>query len=184
MTRILYALPSVGRGHAIRAKVILNELQKKNKIFIITSAKSYEYLKADFSAIEEIPGLEIAIKNNKVQVIATLYKNLKKCNIKNYQRIKEVYRKVRAFKPQIVISDFETISSYMAKRLKVPLIELDNQKYLTQGEYMIPFNKIPRFLLARLVIWLITKKADAYVTLLRKGEEIEAQKNMYTIPPI
>ena len=46
MARILYGVISIGLGHAIRSKVIIDHLKKKHhKVLIITSHGTYDYYK-------------------------------------------------------------------------------------------------------------------------------------------
>ncbi len=184
MAKIIYGLPSIGMGHAVRSKTVIQHLEKKHTVLVLTSGTSYNYLKKHVKNIYKVPGLELAVSQNKAQVIGTIWENAKKLNFKNNKQLQQAYKKIKRFNPSIAISDFETFTDYFAKTLTIPIIRLDNQKYLTNGKFHVPIKQIPSYLLARFTIWLITKKADAYVTLVLPEDKIKAQKNVYTIPPI
>ena len=56
MARILYGVISIGFGHAVRSKVIIDHLLKqKHKVFIITSHNTYEYYKKYYDNLDENP---------------------------------------------------------------------------------------------------------------------------------
>src|SRR3989344_7109038 len=138
MSRILYGLCGVGIGHAVRAKVIINQLRKKHEVMIICSHQPYEYLSKVFDNVHRIDGFELEFKRNSIIKYLTFLKNLSKFSIKNYNELKKITKKIKEFNPDYVISDWETVSSFIAKKLKIPLISIDNQHFLMKGSYEIP----------------------------------------------
>src|SRR3989344_2416500 len=130
MVRILFGLCSVGLGHAIRSKVIIDHLMEKNDLFILASNKAYVYLKKYYGdRVYNIEGFELVFRKNIVLSLKTLLKNLRKVSYKNYVRLNNVRDLVDRFDPQIVISDWEIFSSFVARDRKIPLISIDNQHY-------------------------------------------------------
>ncbi len=184
MAKILYGVCNVGMGHAIRSKVILQHLEKKHEILIIAADPVYTYLKKHFKNVHKIPGWKLIFKNNRVKPLRTIIANARQINSKTKQNIKRTYKKIQKFKPQIAISDWETVTGHMAKKLQIPLVAIDNEKYLTSGKYTVPLKYIPSYLLTRLTIAIITKKADSYLVLLLPGNKIKEKQNIHSIPPI
>ena len=122
MTRILYGLCGVGIGHAVRGKVIIEHLKKKHDVLIICSSKPYDYLKREFKNVHKIEGFELIFRDNSIADYLTFLKNLKKIYRLNLENIEKI---IEDFKPELIISDWETFSSIYAKRNDIPLISID-----------------------------------------------------------
>ena len=45
---ILYGLNGEGMGHALRSKVVIEELQKEHKVKVITADRAYSFLRKFF----------------------------------------------------------------------------------------------------------------------------------------
>lgn len=185
MARILYGLCGVGIGHAVRGKVILNHLKKKHEVMIICSHKPYEYLSKIFNNVHKIEGFELEFKRNGILESLTVLNNLKKFSRKNYNQLKEIIEKIKKFNPDYVISDWETLSSFVAKKLKIPLISIDNQHFLMKGHFKVPKKYFFDYLKTKMVISLLMKKANYYIissfysTKLKKKE-----KGVFLVPPV
>lgn len=182
MTRILYGLCGVGIGHAVRGKVIIEHLKKKHDVLIICSSKPYDYLKKEFKNVHKIEGFELIFKNNSIADYLTFLKNLKKIYRLNLENVEKA---IEDFKPELVISDWETFSSIYAKRNDLPLISVDNQHFLISGEFDFPKRYFWDYLKAKFTINLLMKRADYYIitsfyqTRLRNRHE-----NIFLVPPI
>lgn len=185
MSKILYGLCGVGIGHAVRAKVILTHLKKKHEVMIICSHQPYEYLSKIFDNVYRIEGFELEFKKNSIIKYLTLFKNLGKFNRKNYNSLKNIIEKIKEFNPDYVISDWETLSGFIAKRLKVPLISIDNQHFLMKGSYEIPKKYFFDYLMAKLTIFLLTRKADFYIiTSFYYNKLKRDEKHSFLVPPV
>src|SRR3989338_1153896 len=105
MARILYGVISVGFGHAMRSKVVIDHLKKSgHKLFIITSHKVFDYYKNYYNNIYNIEGLELVFRKNAVLNIKSLIKNIQKISKKNYDKLIKVKKAIDEFNPDIVIS--------------------------------------------------------------------------------
>ena len=60
MARILYGVAGEGFGHTIRSRVVIEQLNKNHKIKVLSSAKSYNYLKKFFD-VEKINYFKIIV---------------------------------------------------------------------------------------------------------------------------
>jgi len=182
MSKILYGLCGVGIGHAVRGKVIIEELRKNNEVMVICSSKPYEYLNKYFDNVHKIEGFELVFRNNSIADYLTLFKNLKKINKLNFESIYELLDK---FNPDLVISDWETFSSFYAKKRNIPLISVDNQHFLVSGNLDFPKKYYFDYLKTKIMINILAKKADYdiitgfYETKLKKN-----YKNVFLVPPV
>ena len=128
--RILYGVVGEGMGHAIRSRVILDELSKHHDVQVVVSGRAYDYLKqraSEHLQVQKIWGLTIVAEDNEVSNFKTLLENAKNAitggwpaNVKAYFEIAE------KFQPDVVISDFESWSYLFAKNRGVPVISVDN----------------------------------------------------------
>lgn len=184
MARILFGLCSVGLGHAIRSRTILEHLIKKNEVFILTSNESFAYLSNYFKNIHEIPGFELAFKRNKVLTMRTILKNLKKINPKNIAKINQVYKEIKTFNPELVISDWEPFSSLVARKLNLKLVSLDNQHYLMFGSYSYPKKYWLQRLKAAFIIKYLMKKPDSYLVMTLPKQKLKRNRNTIRINPV
>ena len=58
--KILYGVTGEGVGHAIRSRVLLEELVKEHEVHIVVSGRATEYLEKRFANVHRIWGLTIA----------------------------------------------------------------------------------------------------------------------------
>lgn len=185
MARILYGLCGVGIGHAIRARVIIEHLKKKNNVMVVCSHRPYSYLSRLFKNVHKIEGFELAFKNNSIVNYLTFLMNLKKLSNKTFKRLDIVRRIIDEFKPDVVISDWESFTSLLAKRYRIPLISIDNQHFLIKGRFEFPKKHILNYIKAKIVLMFLIRNADYYIissfyeTSLKKS-----YKNIFLVPPI
>ncbi|MBI2148218.1 hypothetical protein HYU23_00915 [Candidatus Woesearchaeota archaeon] len=185
MARILYGVVSIGLGHAMRSKVILDHLKKQgHKIFIVTSHKVYDYYKNYYDNVYNIEGLEIVFRKNAILNLRTLIKNLQKASKKTYYKLVKVKEAIDKFNPEIVISDMETFSTYIANEKNTPSITIDNQHYLIYGKFKVPEKYKLSYLKALMIVKGIVFKTKYYLIMTLPGSVIENKPNIFQIKPV
>ena len=184
MVRILYGFCGIGMGHYIRNKEIINELDKKHKILIVCSGEPYKRLSKERNNVYDTGGFELFFKNNRIINIKTIQENIKKLNQKTFNNLKKIDKIILSFKPNIVISDWESYSSFKAKELKLPLISIDNQHYLIYGKYKTPIRESFQKIKAEIILKSLVKEADIYIILLYPNCLLEYKKNVFGTNPI
>lgn len=113
-------------GHATRSAVVLAELVKEHEVHIVVSGRAREYLARRFENVHGIWGLTLTYEGNEVRKWQSVLENLKGAvegwplNVRAYLELAEAY------KPELVISDFETFSYLFAKRHRLPVLSIDN----------------------------------------------------------
>ena len=144
--RILYGIQLNGNGHITRSLELINQLKAKgHKVDVIASGGNYSIELPDY--IKKFKGLSMYfnkyVRINKLKTILSL-------NI--FKLIKDIHYDCSQF--DLVISDFEPISAYSAKKYKVKSIGISNQvsitkknffeslfiKYFAPCDYYIPLN--------------------------------------------
>jgi uncharacterized protein (TIGR00661 family) len=121
--RILYGIQGTGNGHITRSTKIIDALQKKGcNVDVIFSGCDTNKI-YDSSVIKPVgfyKGFTFSIKQGKIQVLATAK------NLSLWQFIKDVLS-FDASGYDLVITDFEPVSSMIAKKNKVPCIGIEHQ---------------------------------------------------------
>lgn len=136
--RILYGVCGEGMGHAIRSGVIIDHLLEKNDVTIFTSDRAYQYLSRKYDDVYEIEGFNTVYEENEVQYRRTFTKNIKWVPLDLPHNIRLMYNVAKAFKPDLIISDFEFYSNILNKILRIPLVSLDNMHVITQCYTDVP----------------------------------------------
>jgi uncharacterized protein (TIGR00661 family) len=180
--RILYGVSGEGSGHSSRALEIGRYLLGKgHELRMVSYDRGARNLQGTFRVIE-IEGLHIVSRNNRVRPVATLWHN--------FRRVPSALRRLRAlrqelgdFSPEVVITDFEPVTAWLAKIRGWPLISLDNQHRMRYMHYQSPLRLMLSRLLTESIIRIMVPSPDvALATTFYQGEV----KNNFTFlfPPI
>ena len=131
--RILYGVVGEGMGHAMRSRVILDELVKHHQVQVVVSGRAYDYLQKRASeqlSVKKIWGYTLVYEDNEVSAFKTAAQNLKGAltgwpeNIKAYVEITE------RFEPEVVISDFESWIYLFGVNHRLPILSVDNMQII------------------------------------------------------
>jgi len=124
--RILYGVVGEGMGHATRSRVVLEELVKEHQVQVVASGRAHGYLAERFPEVHRIWGLTIHYEGNAIRRIPTVLRNLRGAVGGWPKNVGEYFKLLVSFRPEVVISDFESFSYYFGKVHRVPVIDLDN----------------------------------------------------------
>jgi len=137
--RILYGVVGEGMGHATRSAVVLDHLLARgHEVRVVVSGRAHGFLAERFRgrprfALEEIHGLVFSYRGKGVARAASLRVNLATApagllrNLRAYRRVAE-----DRFRPEAVISDFESWSFLYGVAHGVPVLSLDNVQALAR----------------------------------------------------
>jgi uncharacterized protein (TIGR00661 family) len=127
-----------GRGHAARSLQIIQWLVARgHRVKVLTGGDALQVLGGRGLDLCEVPMLRYrfrpdgaldawrTIKENAARAIGLIFRSGPR-----YRRIAEL---TREFRPDLVISDFEPYLSRVAPRLKIPLLAIDHQHFLTES---------------------------------------------------
>ncbi|MCA1829757.1 MAG: teichoic acid biosynthesis protein, partial [Myxococcales bacterium] len=154
--RILYGVVGEGMGHAIRSRVILDELAKKHEVQVVVSGRAHDYLAqraggAGFAGdgrtpkagalegavqVRKIWGFTIVTEDNEVRNFRTLLENLKGAFTGGWPKnIKAYFDIADNFRPDVVISDFETWSYLYGVNHRLPIVSVDNMQIINRCKH-------------------------------------------------
>ena len=123
-------------GHATRSRVILEELVRdQHEVHIVVSGRAREYLARHFANVHRIWGLTINYGGNRVRNLRTVVQNLRGAIGGWPANVSAYFNVLSQFRPQVVISDFETFSYLVGKALRLPVITLDNIQVISRCEH-------------------------------------------------
>ena len=120
-------------GHAMRSRVMLDELIKRHDVQVVVSGRAYDYLEArvpEQLAVKKIWGYSIVYEDNEVQNFKTLLQNVKGAVSAGRRTSGPTSMSPRSFEPDVVISDFESWSYLFAKSHGLPVISVDNMQII------------------------------------------------------
>src|SRR6516162_994100 len=125
MSSILYGVNGEGSGHSTRAKEVISHLQEQGHIVRAASFdRGLKNLGASFD-VTEVFGFRIAYVNNRVRYRRTLARNLVKAP-RAARSMGSLLRKAKEWDIDLVITDFEPLTCHVGRRLRLPVISIDN----------------------------------------------------------
>ncbi len=183
MAKIVYGVSGEGSGHSSRARVVISHLLRKgHEVKVVTYDRGVQNLGNDFDVTETI-GLSIITEDNKVSKSKTLAHNLAILpNGENkYHKIKnEIFKK---FKPDVVITDFEPQTAYLANHYHIPLITIDNQHRMRYLDHNCPLEMIPDALMTENIIRAMIPRPDYSIIISFYEGKLKNKRSCLT-PPI
>src|SRR4051794_25236796 len=150
--RILYGVVGEGMGHATRSKTSIEWLLSRgHQVKVVVSNRAYGFLDKAFSpafprcdeapestraAIDviEIQGLTMKYVDNEFAEGASVLHNVLRAPGMIAENVGAYYEDVVRWKPQAVISDFDSFAYLFAKVHRLPIISIDNQQVLQRCE--------------------------------------------------
>lgn len=126
-------------GHAIRSRVVLDELVKHHDVQVVVSGRAHDYLAkraGEHLAVKKIWGFTIVTENNQVSNSKTLLENLKGAVAGGWPRnLRAYFDLANEFKPDVVVSDFESWSYLYAVNHRLPVISVDNMQIINRCKH-------------------------------------------------
>ncbi|GAC1338827.1 MAG: hypothetical protein NVSMB23_07040 [Myxococcales bacterium] len=133
--RILYGVVGEGMGHAMRSRVVLDHLVERHDVQVVVSGRAYDYLNqraSEHLAVKKIWGLTIVAEDNEVRNFRTLLQNAKGAVQGFPQNVRAYFDIAEKFRPDVVVSDFESWSYLFARNLGLPVVSVDNMQVINR----------------------------------------------------
>jgi uncharacterized protein (TIGR00661 family) len=135
--KILYGVVGEGMGHAMRSRVIIDELVKQHDVQVVVSGRAHDYLKmreGEHLRVTKIWGLTMIYEDNELMKLKTVLANVKGGFVKGGLpgNIKTYFELAEKFKPDLVVSDAESWSYVFGKNWRLPVISVDNLQMLNR----------------------------------------------------
>ena len=182
--RILYGVCGEGMGHAIRSAVVIEHLLEKNEVIIFASDRAYKYLSNKFDDVYEIEGVNTVYEGNQVNNTKTLISNIRDFPLDLEYNMRLMYSVAKAFKPQLIITDFENYSNLLSKILRIPLISLDNMHVITQCDIRVYTQYLSDRIRAAGVVRLFVQRPRQYLITSYYFPPVKNPEKVKMFPPI
>ncbi|HTE56780.1 MAG TPA: glycosyltransferase family protein [Kofleriaceae bacterium] len=131
--RVLYGVVGEGMGHAMRSRVVLEHLTGQgHQIEIMASGRACQFLAARFGGVNQIHGLHMIAEDNRVRLGRTVWSNVLAGITGAPRNIRAYFDLIDDFRPELVISDFESWTYFYAKLHGVPIISIDNMQVINR----------------------------------------------------
>jgi uncharacterized protein (TIGR00661 family) len=134
--RILYGVVGEGMGHAIRSGVVVDELVKNHEVQVVVSGRAHDYLAKRVGPhldVKKIWGFTIVTEDNEVRNFKTLLQNLKGALTGGWpENVRAYFDLAERFRPDVVVSDFETWSYLFGVNRGIPVISVDNMQIINR----------------------------------------------------
>ncbi len=131
--KILYGVVGEGMGHAMRSRVILEHLASQNHdVEIMASGRAVDFLAKRFGDVNRIHGLHMIYEENRVRPMKTLWSNVLTGAIGVPKNIAAYFDLITSFKPDAVISDFESWTYLYGKTHRLPTLSIDNMQIINR----------------------------------------------------
>jgi uncharacterized protein (TIGR00661 family) len=125
--KILYGVVGEGMGHAMRSRVVLDHLTRQgHDVHVVASQRAVDYLSRSFASVQRIHGLSIVYEENRVRRGKTFWANVRDGLMALPGQIKAYFELIEKFRPEVVVSDFESWTYLYGKLHRLPVYSVDN----------------------------------------------------------
>jgi uncharacterized protein (TIGR00661 family) len=153
MASIVYSICGEGRGHATRARAVVEGLRAHHRVTLFASGCAHEmlapYCRETGVALHRIPGLHFEYtRAGRVALFRTMGSAASfRLAVSRY--VRAVRPALERVAPDLVVADFEPILPRAARELDVPFVSFDHQHYLVVSDLSaLPFGLRQRAALA------------------------------------
>ncbi len=162
MAMIYYSMAGEGRGHAARARSVVECIKQQHKVVLLAPDEAFDFLAPRYERdpqveVRRLPGLRFHYNEGRLSLRKSVGLGL------GYlaqlgTRAAELAEVMRREKPALAIADFEAILPRAAERCGVPLVSLNHQHFLLAYD----LAELPRRL--RFHAWLMSWVVAAHHT--------------------
>jgi uncharacterized protein (TIGR00661 family) len=134
--RILYGVVGEGMGHATRSRVVLEHLVNQgHEIEIMVSGRAKDFLARRFAGVNRIHGFHLIMEENRVRIGKTFWSNVLAGAAGVPKNIGAYFELIQGFRPELVISDFESWTYLYAKMHRLPILSIDNMQIINRCKH-------------------------------------------------
>ncbi len=163
---ILYGVPGEGLGHATRSKVVIGHLLAQgHKVRAVSSSRAFQVLDAAFPGrVLEIRGFHLAYKGLKVSKSRTSALILRTAPVDLQRNFRQYLQLLHGFRPDVVVSDFESFSYFYARAHGLPVVSIDNMQIISRArlDVPVPAGERANYRLAKNIVRLKVPRSQHY----------------------
>ena len=132
--KILYGVVGEGMGHAMRSRVVLEHLVAEgHEVEIMASGRAVAFLAKRFGGVKRIHGLHMISEENRVRLGKTAWANVASGMTGVPHNIAAYFELIQSFRPEVVISDFESWTYLYGKTHRLPTLSIDNMQIINRA---------------------------------------------------
>jgi uncharacterized protein (TIGR00661 family) len=124
--RILYGVNGEGMGHATRSEVVIGALLAEHDVRVMASGAAFRHLRGRFERVSEIFGPSFAMDQGEIRRWASVTHTLAAAGRELPGSVRRWMQSVDAWRPDVVVTDFEPLSGIYARSSRTPLVCVDN----------------------------------------------------------
>ncbi len=177
--KIAYALAGEGRGHTTRAIGLAKKLiEAGHEIQFFTSGDAIELLHQKFGekSVSSLETPRFVIGKNGVSYSLTTFATIKFL-YGHKSRLKNCISQLNEFGAEVLISDFEPTFARAAKKLKLPLISFNSQRFVIDTILKNKLSRIQRLKLLPIKILCRLFAPRPHLSVISKGFNLEAKRS-------
>ena len=176
--KIAYALAGEGRGHTTRAISLAKKLiEAGHEIQFFTCGDAIELLHQKFGekSVSSLETPRFVIGNNGVAYSRTTIASIKFL-FGHKSRLENCIRQLNEFGAEVLISDFEPTFARAAKKLKLPLISFNSQRFTIDTKLKKKLSRVQRLKLLPVKILCRYMAPKPNLSVISKGFNLEAKR--------
>lgn len=163
---VVYGVCGEGFGHSVRAKSLIERLEKTAVVHVLTSHNGYEFFqKLGYPRLHRIGGILFSKRGASIDWPASAWRcaNFIIRGNDHLARVAGIWETIR---PNLALSDFEPLVPRIALRKGVPVLAIDNQAKLSKCQLLgLPGSlRFYQALVAPLIDWLVPSQVPRVVT--------------------
>lgn len=178
MSKLHMSLAGEGRGHATRARTLVEELRRDHEVTLHTFGDAYSFLEPLYRGrtgveVREIPGVGFRYgRDGRVDYVRTTLGAL--ASLPELVRTTaRLTRELETAGADLVVTDFEPLLPRAARRAGIPVVGVDHQSVLAHGD----FRRLPRALRSH------ARFLGAFVDMWTPRPDVRVSSSFYTPAP-
>lgn len=127
--RILYGVQGTGNGHISRCRMIARALQREQVAvdYVLSGREAHAYFDMDeFGEYKSLPGLTFVTRDGSIDLLATVGRS-------QLLRLLGDIKQLPLHDYDFVVSDFEPVTAWAAKKNKIPSLGISHQASFNYG---------------------------------------------------
>jgi uncharacterized protein (TIGR00661 family) len=138
MAKIFYSMAGEGRGHATRARALVEMLRPEHEFTLFAPEMAYALLSEAYRGtdvrVRRLAGLRFHYHHDRLSYVKTVAGSLGYLRRMNWM-LRSLRRRIETERPDLCITDFEPLLPRAAQATGVPFISFDHQHFLSITDF-------------------------------------------------
>lgn len=135
--KILYGVVGEGMGHAMRSRVVIEHLlEREHELSVMASGRAVDFLRRHYGDVNRIQGFHMVYEEGRIRKGKTLWSNVKDTAARGVPKnVAAYFDLLGSFRPDVVISDFESWTYLYGRAHRLPVISIDNMQIINRCKH-------------------------------------------------